>query len=100
MILLLALVALVVLVSRWRQPRTDPVRASLILWTSWLVVLGVAFSASTSVNPYYTAAPAPPVAAVIGVGVATAWSSGHHFVPLVTGAGCHRLGGLRGLAAR
>jgi 4-amino-4-deoxy-L-arabinose transferase-like glycosyltransferase len=78
-------VAIVVLVSRRAQPRTDPVRASVILWTSWLFVLGVAFSVSTSVNPYYTAVLAPAIAAIIGAGVAVAWSSGHRVVPAVTG---------------
>jgi hypothetical protein len=48
-------------------------------------VLGVAFSVATLINPYYTAALAPAVAAIIGIGVATAWSSRHRIVPVVTG---------------
>ncbi len=38
------------LVARRRRPRTDLVRAGVILWGSWLVVLTVVFSVSTSVN--------------------------------------------------
>jgi 4-amino-4-deoxy-L-arabinose transferase-like glycosyltransferase len=85
LLLAAVVVVLVVLVGRRRQPRTDPVRASLILWASWLAVLGVVFSVSTSTNPYYTAALAPAVAAIIGIGVAAAVSSGHRLAPLVTG---------------
>ncbi|MGA9376255.1 MAG: glycosyltransferase family 39 protein, partial [Mycobacterium sp.] len=38
-----------------RAPRTDPVRAALIIWTGWLVVTGVVFSyANGIVHSYYT----------------------------------------------
>jgi 4-amino-4-deoxy-L-arabinose transferase-like glycosyltransferase len=85
LLLAAVVVAVIALVSRRGQPRTDPIRAGLILWTSWLVVLGVAFSVATLINPYYTAALAPAVAAIIGIGVGTAWSSRHRIVPVVTG---------------
>jgi 4-amino-4-deoxy-L-arabinose transferase-like glycosyltransferase len=85
LLLAAVVVVLVVLVGRRRQPRTDPVRASLILWASWLAVLGVVFSVSTTTNPYYTAALAPAVAAIIGIGVAAAVSSDHRLTPLLTG---------------
>ena len=48
-------------------------RASCGLWGAWLVVLLVVFSASSSINPYYTAALSPPVAALLGTGAALAW---------------------------
>jgi 4-amino-4-deoxy-L-arabinose transferase-like glycosyltransferase len=68
------LVAVWGLVSRRRQPRRDPVRACFILWAGWLVTLFAVFSVITSINAYYTAALSPPVAAIIGTGVVTAWS--------------------------
>jgi 4-amino-4-deoxy-L-arabinose transferase-like glycosyltransferase len=80
------LVAVLALVSRRHQPRTDAIRASLILWASWLAVLGATFSVATSINPYYTAALAPAVAGILGTGVAIAWASRHRLVPLATGA--------------
>ena len=42
---------------------------------AWLVTLGVAFSLTTTINAYYTAALTPAVAALLGAGVAAAWSS-------------------------
>ncbi len=60
--------------SRRRQPRGDPIRACFILWGGWLVTLFAVFSAITVINAYYTAALSPPVAAIIGAGVAAAWS--------------------------
>lgn len=46
-----------------------------MLWGGWLLVLGVTFSVTTTVNPYYTAALSPAVAALLGVGVTMAWSA-------------------------
>ena len=60
--------------SRRREPRGDPLRACFILWGGWLVTLFAVFSAITTINAYYTAALSPPVAAIIGAGVAAAWS--------------------------
>jgi 4-amino-4-deoxy-L-arabinose transferase-like glycosyltransferase len=64
------------IVSRRRQPRGDPLRACFILWGGWLVTLAVTFSLTTTINPYYTAALTPAVAALLGAGAATAWSAG------------------------
>ena len=36
-------------------------------------MLLVVFSASTTINPYYTAALSPAIAALLGMGVALAW---------------------------
>ena len=44
------------LAARWRRPRTDLVRAGVVLWGSWLVILTVVFSASATVISYYLAA--------------------------------------------
>jgi 4-amino-4-deoxy-L-arabinose transferase-like glycosyltransferase len=48
-------------------------RASSALWGTWLVVLLVVFSASSTINSYYTAALSPPIAALLGTGSALAW---------------------------
>ncbi len=57
-----------------RAPRTDPVRAALILWGGWLAVTAVVFSfASGIVHPYYTVALAPAIGASIGIGATLLW---------------------------
>jgi 4-amino-4-deoxy-L-arabinose transferase-like glycosyltransferase len=75
----LLLAALVIaawgIASRWRRPRGDPLRACFILWGGWLLTLAVTFSLITTINPYYTAALTPAVAAVAGAGVAAAWQA-------------------------
>ncbi len=61
--------------ARRREPRGDSLRACFVLWGTWLVTLIVTFSVSTTINDYYTAALSPAVAAILGAGLATAWSS-------------------------
>ena len=57
-----------------RAPRTDPVRAALILWGGWLAVTAVVFSfAKGIVHPYYTVALAPAIGASIGIGATLLW---------------------------
>src|SRR5690606_1358217 len=70
-----ALALLVVgLVLTWRAPRTDRVRASLLLWGGWTVVTAVVFSfAQGPFHPYYTVALAPGVAALVGIGGEQLW---------------------------
>jgi 4-amino-4-deoxy-L-arabinose transferase-like glycosyltransferase len=62
--------ALGVLISRRRQGRSDPMRAAVVLWGGWWLVLGVFFSVGTFINSYYVAALIPAVAALCGIGVA------------------------------
>jgi 4-amino-4-deoxy-L-arabinose transferase-like glycosyltransferase/putative flippase GtrA len=66
----LAFIALAgALVLRGRKPRTDTERASLLLWGGWLTVHFVVFSFAGGIfHPYYTAAMAPAIAALTGVG--------------------------------
>ncbi len=53
-----------------RAPRTDRIRAALLLWGGWTIVTGVVFSfMSGTMHPYYTIALAPGIAALVGVGV-------------------------------
>ncbi len=58
----------------WKRPRADRLRASLILWGSWLLVTGLVLSfASGIIHPYYTVALAPAIAALVGIGVVELW---------------------------
>jgi len=65
------------LVATRRRPREDPERAHAVLWGVWLLALGVSFSAGASINAYYVAALAPPVAALVASGSAMAWRRRH-----------------------
>jgi len=64
-----------VLIARRRQPREDAVRAAVLLWGTWLVVLFVAFSVASAINPYYTTVLSPALGALLGVGLTSAWGS-------------------------
>jgi 4-amino-4-deoxy-L-arabinose transferase-like glycosyltransferase len=72
-----AVAAAGLLVLRRRKPRTDPVRAATVLWTTWLLVTGVFFSVGHYLNSYYVAALMPAMAALCGMGAATAWDLRH-----------------------
>ncbi|HWE92166.1 MAG TPA: glycosyltransferase family 39 protein [Pseudonocardiaceae bacterium] len=66
-----------------RAPRTDRVRASLLLWAGWLVVTGLVFSLSQGIiHPYYTIALAPAIGALVGIGATVLWRERTH--PLAT----------------
>ncbi|MGW4792016.1 glycosyltransferase family 39 protein [Nonomuraea sp. NPDC004297] len=71
-----------------RAPRTDPVRAALWVWGSWLIVTGLIFSLMQGIfHAYYTVALAPAVAALVGMGAAVLWERGAHRVLAVVTAG-------------
>ncbi|MDT4981226.1 MAG: hypothetical protein QOG07_3105, partial [Pseudonocardiales bacterium] len=56
------------------RPRTDALRASLVVWGGWLVVTGVVLSfASGIIHPYYTVALAPAIAALVAIAAVTLW---------------------------
>ena len=60
-----------------RAPRTDRLRAALLLWGGWTLVTGVVFSfMSGTMHPYYTVALAPGIAALVGVGAVAFWRRG------------------------
>lgn len=51
-----------------RAPRTDPVRASVIVWGSWVAATGLTFSFMAGIiHPYYMVALAPGIAGLGGV---------------------------------
>jgi 4-amino-4-deoxy-L-arabinose transferase-like glycosyltransferase len=57
-----------------RAPRTDKVRAGLLLWGGWLVATALVFSyMSGTVHPYYAVALAPAIAGLVGIGVRVCW---------------------------
>jgi 4-amino-4-deoxy-L-arabinose transferase-like glycosyltransferase len=69
-----AVIALVAgLAARRREPRTDLMRAGLLLWGIWLITLFAAFSAATTINTYYLAALSPAIAGLAGTGLVLAW---------------------------
>lgn len=49
-------------------------RSYYTLWGGWLVTMVVVFSATSTVNAYYTGALSPPIAALIGAGAARLWA--------------------------
>jgi 4-amino-4-deoxy-L-arabinose transferase-like glycosyltransferase len=64
-----ALIAAVcVLATRWRAARDDRLRALVVLWGSWLLVLAAFFSLSGYPNSYYVAALSPAIGALCGAG--------------------------------
>jgi 4-amino-4-deoxy-L-arabinose transferase-like glycosyltransferase len=74
-----ALVAMVcALWTRRRAPRTDLVRAAVLLWGGWMIVTGLVFSYMQGiVHPYYTVALAPGIAALVAVGGRELWRHRH-----------------------
>jgi 4-amino-4-deoxy-L-arabinose transferase-like glycosyltransferase len=58
------------LIERRGRPRGDPLRACVLLWGTWLLVLFAFFSGGDYVNSYYVAALSPAIGALCGVGVA------------------------------
>ncbi|MFF5175632.1 ArnT family glycosyltransferase [Micromonospora sp. NPDC000089] len=71
-----ALIALLVgLALTLRAPRTDRLRASLLLWGGWLLVTGAVFSFMSGIfHEYYTVALAPAIAALVGIGARELWA--------------------------
>ena len=56
------------------RPRTDRLRAAIILWGGWLVLMGGVFSYMSGViHSYYAVALAPAVAVPVGVGGVLLW---------------------------
>ena len=73
-LLLPAVVASIwLLVLQRRRPRTDVMRAGVMLWSVWLVLTFAFFSGIEFLNSYYTAALIPAVGALCGMGAAAAW---------------------------
>ena len=69
--------AAALLISRRRRPRTDALRAAALLWSGWSVLTWAFFSEGRYLNSYYLAALVPALAALCGLGGATAWRYRH-----------------------
>jgi 4-amino-4-deoxy-L-arabinose transferase-like glycosyltransferase len=68
------LATVLTVVARGRAPRTDLVRAGVLLFGGWLVLDGLVLSfMHGTIHPYYSLSIAPPVAAVFAIGVQRAW---------------------------
>jgi 4-amino-4-deoxy-L-arabinose transferase-like glycosyltransferase len=84
--------ALGVFISRRRQDRRDPLRAAVVLWGGWWLVLAVFFSVGTYLNSYYVAALIPAVAALCGTGLAACgprpWPKRVRLIVAATVLGC------------
>ena len=84
--------ALGVLISRRRQGRRDPLRAAVVLWGGWWLVLAVFFSVGSYLNSYYVAALIPAVAALCGAGIAACgprpWPARVRLIVAATVLGC------------
>ncbi len=50
-------------------------RSYFILWTGWLVAMVAVFSDVFTFHSYYTAGLSPPIAAILGAGIASLWAS-------------------------
>ena len=69
-----ALIATIgVLITRRGRSRRDELRAAVVLWGLWLLVLGAFFSTGGYPNSYYVAALSPAIGALCGTGVVVAW---------------------------
>ena len=80
------------LISRRRQGRRDPLRAAVVLWGGWWLVLAVFFSVGTYLNSYYVAALIPAAAALCGTGIAACgprpWPARVRLIVAATVLGC------------
>ena len=74
--LLLGTVAMII---RRRAPRTDGVRAAIMIWGGWLLVTGLVFSFMAGIyHEYYTVALAPAIAALVAIGGQVLWQHRMH----------------------
>ncbi|WP_435747333.1 glycosyltransferase family 39 protein [Nocardioides sp. SYSU DS0663] len=81
---------LLLLAGLWatrHAPRTDRVRAGLVLWGGWLLVTGLTFSLMAGIfHAYYTVALAPAVAALVAIGAHLTWRQRRSPVMAAAGA--------------
>ncbi len=64
------------LIALRRAPRTDPIRAGVLLWGGWLITFTVVFSRTVELQSYYLGVLVPPVAALFAIGVRTIYRAG------------------------
>jgi 4-amino-4-deoxy-L-arabinose transferase-like glycosyltransferase len=74
-LLILAVLGLAVAVISVPWRRLDGRGRSLILWGTWLLVVGAFFSVAEFFHPYYTVMLAPAISALAAIGVSVLWRS-------------------------
>lgn len=75
-------IGLVAVSSSLRLPLTD-IHKSVILWGGWLLTSVVFFSVAEFYHAYYLAMLAPPLAALVGIGIIALWQM-HRRRPIIT----------------
>jgi 4-amino-4-deoxy-L-arabinose transferase-like glycosyltransferase len=69
------------LVISFRAPRTDRLRAAMIIWGGWLIVTGIVFSyMEGTVHTYYTVALVPAIAALVATTGRELWQRREAFL--------------------
>lgn len=63
---------LLLAVSRWHWPFT-PKHQALVLWGGWLITCAVFFSIAGFFHEYYLSMMAPPLAALVAIGIGQLW---------------------------
>jgi 4-amino-4-deoxy-L-arabinose transferase-like glycosyltransferase len=82
------LAAVLVVLSRRREPRTDMVRVAAIMFGGWLLVDGVVLSFMHGmIHPYYSLSIAPPIAALFAMGVREMWWHRRALAAMLLGTG-------------
>ncbi len=61
------------LLARRRAGPGDPLRAAVLMWSAWLLIYGLVFSAAYRIHDYYLATLVPPLAALTGTGMVSLW---------------------------
>ena len=80
-----------------RAPRTDAVRASVIIWGAWVAVTGLTFSFMAGIiHPYYMVALCPGIAGLAGLGAVLLWQRRDQPVAAAVLAGAIVAGGVMG----
>jgi 4-amino-4-deoxy-L-arabinose transferase-like glycosyltransferase len=70
------------------RPRTDRLRASMILWGGWLIVTAATFSLGQGIiHPYYTVALGPAIGAIVGIVGTVLWKRRHELLARIVLAG-------------
>ncbi|EST29459.1 ArnT family glycosyltransferase [Streptomyces roseochromogenus] len=98
---LAALAAVLGVVWRAGQPRTDLLRTGFLMWGGWLAVHTLVFSSSNGNHAYYTAVIAPALAALTGGGLAlfrSEYESKYTAVPEAQHEPAQEAGGRRHMA--
>ena len=65
--------AILLIASRWQWP-IAPKHQALILWGGWLLTCAIFFSVAGFFHEYYLSMLAPPLVALVGIGIGQLWN--------------------------